>query len=154
MLKSSSSLPGRQAHGVTKSSYSLWHRRLGYPASSVVHQILQDNNIPFSESKELVCDACQKAKSHQLPYPKSSSVSTFPLELVFYDVWGPAPASVGRYKYYVSFIDDYRKFTWIYLLKNKSDVFQKFVIFSSLLKDTLIRKLFLCKLIGVVSIRS
>jgi hypothetical protein len=70
-----------------------------------------------------VCDACQKAKSHQLPYPKSSSVSSVPLELVFSDVWGPAPASVGRNKYYVSFIDDYSKFTWIYLLKNKSDVF-------------------------------
>jgi hypothetical protein len=73
-----------------------------------------------------VCDACQKAKSHQLPYPKSFSVSTVPLQIVFSDVWGPALASVGRYKYYVSFIDDYSKFTWIYLLKNKSDVFQKF----------------------------
>jgi hypothetical protein len=30
------------------------------------------------------------AKSHQLPYPKSTSVSTSPLELVFSDVWGPA----------------------------------------------------------------
>jgi hypothetical protein len=66
------------------------------------------------------------AKSHQLPYPKSSSVSTSPLELVFSDVWGPASESFGRFKYYVSFIDDYSKFTWIYLLKKKSDVFQKF----------------------------
>jgi histone deacetylase 1/2 len=123
--KASSSSPlGRQAHGVVKSSSSLWHRRLGHPSSVIVHQVLRDNNIQFSESnKESVCDACQKAKSHQLSYPKSSSVSTFPLELVFSDVWGPAPASVGRYKYYVSFIDDYSKFTWIYLLKKKSDVF-------------------------------
>jgi hypothetical protein len=90
----------------------------------VVHKVLRDNNISFSESnKESVCDACQMAKSHQLPYPKSSSVSTSPLELIFSDVWWPAPASVGRYKYYVNFIDDYSKFTWIYLLKNKSDVF-------------------------------
>jgi hypothetical protein len=89
-----------------------------------VQQILRDNNIQFRESsKESVCDACQKAKSHQLPYPKSFSVSTVPLQLVFSDVWGPTLASVGRYKYYVSFIDDYSKFTWIYLLKNKSDVF-------------------------------
>jgi hypothetical protein len=54
-----------------------------------------------------ICDACQKGKSHQLPYPKSSSVSTTPLELVFSDVWGPAPSSVGHYSYYVSFIDDF-----------------------------------------------
>jgi hypothetical protein len=37
-----------------------------------------------------VCDACQKAKSHQLPFPKSLSVSHFPLALVFSDVLGPA----------------------------------------------------------------
>jgi histone deacetylase 1/2 len=101
--------------------------RLGHPSSVVVHQVLRDNSIPFSESnKESVCDACQMAKSHQLPYPKSTSVSNSPLELVFSDVWGPASESFGRFKYYVSFIDDYSKFTWIYLLKRKSDVFQKF----------------------------
>jgi hypothetical protein len=56
-----------------------------------VQQILRDNNIQFRESsKESVCDACQKAKSHQLPYPKSFSVSTVPLQVVFSDVWGPA----------------------------------------------------------------
>jgi len=60
----------------------------------------------------------KKAKSHQLPYPQSDSVSSFPLQLVFSDVWGPAPSSVGHYQYYVSFIDDFSKYTWIYLLKN------------------------------------
>jgi histone deacetylase 1/2 len=45
---------------------------------------------------------------------------------VFYDVWRPALAYARISKYYVSFIDDYTKFTWIYLLKNKYDVFHKF----------------------------
>jgi hypothetical protein len=49
---------------------------------------------------------------------------------VFSDVWGPASESFGCFKYYVSFIDDYSKFTWIYLLKKKSDVFQKFCDFQ------------------------
>lgn len=77
-------------------------------------------------SSESVCNACQQAKSHQLPYSKSLRESKFPLELVFSDVWGRAPESVGRKQYYVSFIDDYSKFTWIYLLKYKYEVFQKF----------------------------
>jgi hypothetical protein len=50
---------------------------------------------------------------------------------LFFDVWGPAPESVGRYKYYVSFVDDFSKFTWIYLLKNKSEVFHVFQIFQT-----------------------
>jgi hypothetical protein len=48
-----------------------------------------------------------------------------PLELVFFDVWGVAPLSVRKFKYYVSFIYDYSKFTWLYLLKHKSDVFSQ-----------------------------
>jgi hypothetical protein len=40
-------------------------------------------------------------------------------------VWGHACESIGCYKYYVSFINDFSKFTWIYLLKHKSEVFQK-----------------------------
>jgi histone deacetylase 1/2 len=58
-------------------------------------------------------------------------VSTSSLELVFSDVWGPASESFGCFKYYVSFIDDYSKFTWIHLLKKKSDVFQKFCDFQN-----------------------
>jgi hypothetical protein len=56
------------------------------------------------------------------------------LELVFSDVWGPAYESIGRYKYYVSSIDDFSKFTWIYLLKHKSEVFQKFCDFQNLVE--------------------
>jgi hypothetical protein len=88
-------------------------------------------------SIELVCDSCQQAKSHQLPYPSSTSVSTAPLQLVFSDVWGPASSSVDRHEYYVCFIDDYSKLTWIYFLKKKSDVFSAFVNFQKLVERKL-----------------
>lgn len=66
--------------------------------------------------------------------PKSFSVSKFPLELIFSDVWGPALESVCRKKFYVSFIDDYSKFTWVYLLRFKSEVFPKFQEFQALVE--------------------
>jgi histone deacetylase 1/2 len=88
-----------------------------------------------------VCDACQQGKSHQLPYLVSSGVSKYPLELVFSNVWGHVPESVGRKKYYVSFIDDFSKFTWIYLLKFKSEVFQKFHEFQALVERLFDRKI-------------
>ena len=101
-----------------------------------------------------MCDSRQRAKSHQLPYPKSLSVSRFPLELVFSDVWGTAPNSVGRKKYYVSFIEDYSKFVWIYLLKQKSEVFQIFCDFQHLVEHQFSRKFWPCKPIGVANIKS
>jgi histone deacetylase 1/2 len=70
------------------------------------------------------------AKSHQLPFPISNHVSTAPLELIYTDVWGPAIPSVGGFKYYVSFIDDFTKFTWTYFLHAKSEVEHTFLRFQ------------------------
>jgi hypothetical protein len=74
---------------VNKPHQSRWHARLGHPSSSIVRFVVSNNNLPCvsDPSLDLVCDACQLGKSHQLPYPKSTSVSTSPLELIFSDVW-------------------------------------------------------------------
>jgi hypothetical protein len=119
-----------------KPSVELWHNRLGHPSFNTIDYVLKNNEMPFvqEESSGLVCDACQKAKSHQLSYRRSDSTSSHPLELVFSYVWGPAVESVGRYKYYVSFIDDFNKYKWLYLIKKKSDVFQAFQSFQTLVK--------------------
>jgi hypothetical protein len=71
----------------------------------------------------------------------STSVSTAPLQLVFSDVWGPSPTSFGCQYYYVRFIDDYSKFTWIYFLKKKFDAFASFVNFQKLIERKLDRKI-------------
>jgi hypothetical protein len=93
-----------------------------------------------NKSDAHMCDACHCAKSHQLPFPKSASVTKMPLELMFSDVWGPAPTSVGKNTYYVSFIDDFSKSTWIYLLKHISDVFQRFHEFQAHVEHLFDRK--------------
>jgi hypothetical protein len=84
----------------------------------------------FDSSSQSVCDACTCTKAHQLPY-----------QLIFSDVWGPALDSFGQKKYYVSFIDDYSKFTWLYLLRNMSDVFKVFLEFQSLVECRFNRKI-------------
>lgn len=52
--------------------------------------------------------------------------SIFPL--LHSDAWGPAPISGGtEFRYIALFVDDCTRMTWIYFLKNKSQVFEKFV---------------------------
>ena len=61
---------------------------------------------------------------------------------MFSDVWGPAHQNqLGEKKYYVSFIDDYSKFTWIYLLKYKFEVFHKFQEFRARVERLFDRKI-------------
>jgi hypothetical protein len=101
------SVSNKQAHGATvKPSTSRWHYRLGHPSTSVVHQVLGKNKLPFVQesNKESVCDACQKGKRHQLPYLRSTSTSSAPLDLVFSDVWGPTPTSVGKKKFMLALL--------------------------------------------------
>jgi histone deacetylase 1/2 len=133
----------KQVYGVNKPSSSRWHSRLGHPAYPIVQRVLRDNNLPCvsASSLESVCDSCQKAKSHQLPYGRSNSVSSSPLEHIYSDVWGLAPVSVGRYSYYVSFIDDFSKYTWINLIKHKSDVYQVFKNFQNLVERKFDKKI-------------
>lgn len=120
---------------MASSAWSCIHSRSSACHLSPQAPFIQDSN------KTSICDACQQGKSHQLPYPRSTSVSSSPLDLVFSDIWGPAPNSVGRNKYYLSFIDDFSKFTWIYLLRGKSKVFQCFHDFQSLVERQFNRKI-------------
>ncbi|CAA7401997.1 unnamed protein product [Spirodela intermedia] len=51
------------------------------------------------------------------------------------DVWGPAstPSTSGA-RWFITFIDDCTRMTWIYLLKNKSDVSMALIQFCSLIR--------------------
>jgi hypothetical protein len=129
---------------VIKPTIGRWHDRLRHPSMIIVSRIVQENNLPCSSlefNKEYVCGACQHAKSHQLLFPKSFSTSQAPLELVHSNVWGPPPTYVGRKNYCMSFVDDFSKFIWIYLIRHKSKVFSIFQIIQSLVEHTFNKKM-------------
>jgi transposase InsO family protein len=80
-----------------------------------------------ANKEKLVCDACELGKHTRSLYSSSGSRSSLAFDLVQSDVWGPYPTTaVNGYKYFVSFIDCFSRVTWLYLMKNKSDVFAYF----------------------------
>jgi hypothetical protein len=57
-------------------------------------------------------------------------------------VFGPVPVpSLGKSVYYVSFIDDFSRNTWIYFLRKKSEVFDKFKEFKALVENQTEKKI-------------
>jgi transposase InsO family protein len=123
----------KQAHLSCSACTSQWHARFGHPSVQVVRSILSLHRLPCREETSLstVCNACQLAKSHQLPYHSSTFHATSPLELIYSDVWGPAPVSIDGYKYYISFIDAFSKFKWIYLMHDRTDARRIFLQFQA-----------------------
>ena len=58
------------------------------------------------------------------------------MEIVHSDVCGPVSSSSLRgYVYYVSFIYDFSRNTWIYFLKGKNEVFSKFKEYKALVEN-------------------
>ena len=56
-------------------------------------------------------------------------------KIIHYDVWGVSPViSHAQYKYFVTFIDDYGRFAWVYFLQSKADVFFVFQTFAALIE--------------------
>jgi hypothetical protein len=61
-------------------------------------------------------------------HPYKSQMSTHrPLELLHMDLFGPTSfMSIGGNSYCLIIVDDYSRFTWVYFLQDKSNVFETF----------------------------
>ncbi|KAA3473818.1 Retrovirus-related Pol polyprotein from transposon TNT 1-94 [Gossypium australe] len=71
------------------------------------------------------------------PHKLSFSVSTTkyaPFELIVSDLWGPASVACDNKWYYVLFINMCTQFTWIYLIRQKSQAIEYFTRFQQLIK--------------------
>ena len=116
----------------------LWHQRfahLHYRALPTVSKAVI--GIPELQAKhEGVCNGCAQGKNVKSPFPSSDSKAKGILDIIHSDVCGPMSAtSLSRYVYYVSFIDDFSRKTWIYFLKGKNEVFSKFKEFKALVEN-------------------
>ena len=66
---------------------------------------------------------CKLAKRLALPFHNSLSQTTSAFQLVHSNIWGLAPIpSRSGYLYYVSFVDYFTRFTWVYLMRQQSEI--------------------------------
>jgi hypothetical protein len=127
----------------TKSPCEIWNRRIAhinYKSLPYVRKVV--TGLPeFKVDHEGVCKGCAQGKNIKNPFPKSDTKVEGILELIHSDVCGPmSSTSLSGYVYYVSFIDDYSCKTWVYFLKSKDEVLEKFKEFKALVENLFERK--------------
>ncbi|CAL5428100.1 unnamed protein product [Camellia sinensis] len=107
----------------------LWHKRFGHASFDYLKRLFPQlfSALDISDFK---CDICEFAKSHRISFPISMHKSSVPFMVVHSDVWGPAKIpTLNGARWFVSFIDDYSRMTWVCLMASKNEVaslFQKF----------------------------
>ena len=124
---------GKAYTAEANSSVKLWHQRFGHLGINnlkKVHKLVQ--GMDLIEANELQCDACSEGKQSRNPTTTVSKESAKVLELVHSDVCGPIrPTTLGGNRYFVTFLDDFSRRSWVYLLKEKREVFYKFQEFKA-----------------------
>ena len=96
------------------------------------------HGLPVLRFPKQPCIGCQIGKQTQTKMPKEATFqATEILQLVHSDVCGPfRTSSLGGARYFVTFIDDFSRKTWIYFIANKSQVLTKFRHLVNLLKTS------------------
>ena len=103
------------------------------PRSSLSLSLLKKLYPLFFSLSSLNCESCQYDNIHRMHLsPKVNKRASAPFELVHSDVWGPCLVmSPTRFKYFVTFVDDFSHITWLYLMKSHSELFSHFNVFCS-----------------------
>eukprot|EP00253_Pinus_taeda_P021636 PITA_21636 len=130
---------------VSREKTILWHQRLGHIGEKglrILHgkcmvEVMSNSSLDFD-----FCENCVYGKQNRVSFPSSGKRAKQILELVQSDVFGPVKvSSLGKSVYYVSFIDDFSRNTWIYFLKKKSEVFDRFKEFKALVENQTEKKI-------------
>jgi hypothetical protein len=124
---------------VSRENVMMWHQRLGH---------IREKGLRLLHSKGMVesickysldfdlCEDCVYGKQNRVIFPSSATRAEGILQLVQSDGFGPVSVpSLGKSVYYVSFIYDFSRNTWIYFLRNKYEVFDMFKEFKALVEN-------------------
>ena len=111
----------------------LWHYRLGHIGVKRMKKLHKDG---FSESLGYesfdACEPCLLGKMTKTPFSRTMEEATDLLEIIHTDVCDPVSVKAhGVYRYFLTFTDDLSRYGYIYLMKHKSEAFEKFKEFQS-----------------------
>jgi transposase InsO family protein len=119
---------------------SLWHRRLGHIGKDLLEKVIKGklaSGLHLDSDAPLLvhCKPCIVGKHHANPFPaKASHCATRMLERVHSDLHMVPTATASGYRYWMTFINNWLRYGWMYLLKHKLDAFQAFKTFKAMVE--------------------
>ena len=124
----------------------IWHKRFGHLGIGSLQKLAREklaDGFDFDPTKKLTfCESCPQGKQHRTKFTSSSRRAEEPLDLVHSDLCGKMnEKSLSGAEYFLSFIDDKTRYAWVYFLKSKDQVFEKFLVWKAMVEKSTGRKL-------------
>jgi hypothetical protein len=107
-----------------KADLDTWHKRLGHNNTQAITKLEQHSTgLDISKKTSIQCDTCMTEKAKREPIPNTVSTrATHKLQIVHIDIIGPIQTeSVDGYKYALSIVDSYSRFSAIYMLNTRDE---------------------------------
>ena len=111
-------------------SYALWHKRLGHISKDRVERLIKTNILSALKNDLETCVDCCRGKMTKIR-KKTAVRSSDLLEVIHTDISGPYTATLCRNFYFITFIDDYSRYGYLYLIKENAESLDKFQIFRT-----------------------
>ena len=119
-----SSLKPASANSAVLPSIELWHQRLGHLSHQGLGNLLPDTAYTGGPISTLpTCEICVKSKHQRKITREAAPRTTEPFQLIHSDLCGPiSPESASGLRYFILYIDDFSRMTWVYFLRSKASV--------------------------------
>ena len=110
-----------------------WHGRLGHIGVKRMKKLHADGHLDSLDFGSLdTCEPCLMGKMTRTPFKGFVQRTSDLLGIIHTDVCGLMSMSTRNdYGYFVTFTDDLIRYGYIYLMKHKSETFEKFKEFQS-----------------------
>ena len=121
---------GTKRCNINEDSSMLWHRRLGHISIDRIKRLVNDGVLSTLDYTDFeICVDCIKDKQTNKS-KKNTNRSSNILEIIHTDICCPDTDMPGQ-KYFITFIDDYSRYMYVYLLHNKHEALDAFKIFKT-----------------------
>lgn len=118
----------------SQNNVMLWHRRLGHPNFHYLKKLFP--KLLNKSPSDYNCEVCQISKHVRHSYSPLPYKSSHPFHLIHSDVWGPSRVkSISGARWFVTFIDDHTRVSWVFLMKEKSEVGKIFQHFHQMIQN-------------------
>jgi len=97
--------------------FHLWHRRLGHAA--LLRTLRNLGFVTNAYKRQSFCEACAFVKQTRLPYRLYQHTAPRRLWRVHSDMSDIQRLSIDGKQYYITFIDDYSRYCWVYFTERK-----------------------------------